>query len=279
MASRGIALRRAVGSVFSSRLLLPVLVVGVVIDLLPLVPQGSLMTIVISFASSALLVGYSLTYARRVAVFDDEGLPPLREVLGFVRRGVVALTAAFVLVAVFVLPGWFTGPIMTALERMPLSVGPFLLVFSLLNALGQLIALSAGVVLGARFAYYDRPSEAFRYISALKCAWRSKGAMLKVIAIELATGFVILSLHIVLSVAVGPKGGGVREALRRVASGQWDDRSVLLVAGSAAIAALSVALTLVVGHLIGQLAAIVYGRGSEDPHSAVVSPVDDGRYA
>jgi hypothetical protein len=262
-----VRLTRAIREVLTSPHLLPVLLVWLAVGLLSEAP-GRLPYAVVPFAVNVLLSGYAISYARSIATGEVASLPPLGDVITYIRRGaaltLVVLLPLLVLGAPEALVSWLAssfGADGSAITAVAVLVGG---VLSLVAGIVALPVLTFPVIVGARYAFYDRLLEGLRYVDAMKRAWRFRRAAAAAVTLGVAGGvslfFVRYGFAILLHSSMLRDFG---DALRLLAAGRFSVRSFGVVIAILAVHLLSTLLMLIGGNVIGQYGRIAYGSDSE----------------
>lgn len=254
---------------FTSRRAPLVLAVGTLlglgIRLVQFAPQGT----VLAYAGLVLVVGYVLSYARHVAVGTEVPLPGLAAVGTHVRHGIIgALVMALPTVVLVFGPTLIRKVAATIRDLLPFKVPPgsLAIVLTLLTVGAWLLVYTVPVIVGARYVYFDRLREGLRFIDAFKRAWALKWVTAVPLAAWLLLPIALLVVSYVVGLIVGSRFmNGFAEAALSAFAGQVSVASLKLAAGALVASFFWVGGLLVQGHLIGQLAAILYVDAAPAP--------------
>lgn len=270
----GASLAQAVRDVVTQRRVALVLAVGTLLSLIPYAGisdtgRRSTWGVVLSIVVGALVFGYQLSYARRLAVDRDSSLPRLVHVLEHARRGIIG-TALYMLPAYAViglatgLQGLLAGVVTGDLALMIVTT-----VFFAAAGLGFLAVSVLEIVVGARYAYFDTFREGVRYSAGLGAAWRCRRAVALPLLVGAAWALTSILLRHGLGIALGSRLLlGFRGALLRMTMGDSSMVRLGIVAAVTAITVVDVAVMLVIGNLVGQYAHQAFGPEDADSSPA-----------
>jgi hypothetical protein len=269
-----VGFKRAFHEVLGSPRLVRALALGALIALLPYVGvdasgrKGAL-ALGLSLAGSALVFGYEISYAHRIARGPDGHLPPLAS-LAHLRRGISGTLVVELPALLLFLPAALLSLLRASA---PEALTPALFALSALGLASWfafVVPVFFPVIAGARYAYHDRLVEGLRYGDAIRKAMKYRRALAPPVLFAAAWTVVAVSARYALGIVLGSRMlVGLRGAVVLLATGHPSVNGALLVSGAVVLAVLDVGATLLSGHLLGQYAAIAFR-----PKPATLPPAD-----
>lgn len=177
-----------------------VLIVPLLVSALSLLPNVG------TWVSFVVVAGYQLSYQRRVRL-GEPGLPPLRDVRDWLRRGIgVSAIVLSLVVPLEMLAIAVTLFLVIVLHVQPKSTAFFVFMWVGLGT-PLLLAIVPLELLALRYGVYDRVSAGFQYVQAFRAMrphWGSFGRVLVWLAAAVSAA---AALRILVGLALGTRLG------------------------------------------------------------------------
>ncbi|MGV8083613.1 MAG: hypothetical protein AB2L09_08305 [Coriobacteriia bacterium] len=243
-----ISIRRAFSDLHTSKGLLGVVCFGTLTNMLTGASSRPLMAL--GGVLGLLFLGYTVSYARRIAIDESSELPPLGQAAHLRRCLGMLVISALPSVALIL----FWGAVISVLGAItPLSLGRSFLVSSL-----AAVIFLAGLytyLFGARYVFTDRVREGLWYLDALRRFRRSRGAGWILFGFTLACSLGLWIIDLALEKALGSTIS-LGQVTAQFADGRASVGTFVLLGAVILTAAVSAYVVLATANLWGQYARV-----------------------